>query len=247
MHWKNRKLAIVFLLILITFGVSLTTQAKSSTKSEAQILLYHHIANPSSEWFVDPKDFEEQMAYLSTNGYRTLTISEYLDKSAKKDLEPKSIVLTFDDGYLDNYLNAYPVLKKYGFKGTFYIITGQIGIGGYMTWAQLREMHAAGMEIGAHTVSHPFLSQINIGAAWLEVYLSKVQIAQNIGVFPATFAYPYNDRNPRVQKLPKMVGFRAALAVDPHRGDEAGNLFTIPRKAILRGDTLKTFGMIAAR
>jgi peptidoglycan/xylan/chitin deacetylase (PgdA/CDA1 family) len=191
--------------------------------------------------------FEKQLTYLAANGYQSLTITAYLDAANKKSFPAKSLVFTFDDGYLDNYLNAFPLLKRYGFKGTFYVVSGKIGTDGYMTWAQLREMQAAGMEIGAHTMTHPFLTKLNPAAAWLEIYLSGMRISQELGSFPATFAYPYNDRNPRVEQLPRMIGFQAALAVSPHKGDVAGNLYTIPRITILRGETVRTLAMVVGR
>jgi peptidoglycan/xylan/chitin deacetylase (PgdA/CDA1 family) len=216
-------------------------------RAEAPILLYHHVASGNSQWFVSPDHFEAQLRYLRQNDYQAITVSGYLEGADARTLPAKTVVLTFDDGYDDMYTNAFPLLQRYQMKGTFYIITGRVGERGYLTWNQIREMQAAGMEIGAHTFTHPFLTKLHPAAVFAQILLSKIAITAMLGVPPVTFAYPYNDRNPAVERVPALLGFRAALAVSPHGKDQPGNRFTIPRITIARGDGMHTFALVLNR
>ena len=134
------------------------------------VLMYHHVANLNKEVLkTDPgrynltvgvDSFEQQLKKIKNEGYETIT-SQDLDKyiNQKVALPKKPIMLTFDDGYLDNYVNAFYLLKKYQMKGEFAIISGVIGAPVYMRWEQLEQMRDAGMEIASHTVNHCYLAQ----------------------------------------------------------------------------------------
>src|SRR5258706_14495245 len=113
-------------------------------------------------------------------------------------LPDKPIVLTFDDGYRDAYEIAFPLLKKYGLTGTFYVVPGFVGEPAYVTWGELKEMQQAGMEIGAHTMHHPFLTRLSSVNAFREIFMSRLLLASQLEVPITTFAYPYNDHNARI-------------------------------------------------
>ena len=131
------------------------------------VIMYHHIKNwVGAEAFGDPKTerglrvgpvvFERHLKYIEQQGYTTITAKELDAYYMGTGILPKKpILLTFDDGYVDNYENAFPLLKKYNMKGDFAIITGAVSTNAaYVTWDQLKEMLAAGMGISSHTVSH---------------------------------------------------------------------------------------------
>jgi len=109
---------------------------------------------------VSPSRFESHLKYLKENGYQAITLDELLDFLATgKSLPEKPVVLTFDDGYADNYTNAFPLLQKYGMTGHFFIITDFVNEQRveYMTWPQIEEMSAAGQRFGSHSRNHPDL------------------------------------------------------------------------------------------
>ena len=148
------------------------------------ILMYHYIrsVDPGSdplgyELSVTPDDFNSQMAWLREQGYigvRMDGITRCLRGEAP--CPAKAIALTFDDGYADAYTDALPVLKRYGLIATFYIVTNFVGQPGYMTWEQVAELRDAGMEIGAHTVSHPDLTTLDWETAGFEIAQSKTEL-----------------------------------------------------------------------
>ncbi len=215
---------------------------------QAPIMLYHHIDRSYGRWHVLPVHLEQQLMYLSSNGYKTVSMAAYLDAiESGKTLPEKSIVLTFDDGYEDSYLNAFPLLKRYSMTGTFFIITQRVGLPGYLTWAQIAEMQRAGMEIGAHTLHHPFLTHLPAWRAFIEIFGSRVDLWLHLGTFTNVLAYPYNDHNAEVVKLARLAGFRGALTVSPHKGDVNSDPFEIPRVTITSGEQMRTFALVLRR
>ncbi|MFN3742990.1 MAG: polysaccharide deacetylase family protein [Anaerolineales bacterium] len=121
------------------------------------ILLYHHIADStiSNRYYISPQKFEAQMKLLHDWGYASIT-TEMLIRAitAGEKLPPHPFLLTLDDGNLDNYLNAFPIAQKYGFKGVLYLVVNYIGTENYMNVAQILEMYNAGWEVGSHGVNH---------------------------------------------------------------------------------------------
>lgn len=164
------------------------------------ILMYHYISVPppdADKYRLDlsvlPDAFETQMDYLAINGYhpiRLLDLAEYLLKGTA--LPDKPIVLTFDDGYADNYANAFPVLRNHKFTGTFFVITQFVDENrwGYMNWAQLEEMAKAGMEIGSHSLDHPELRGKSRAFQFHQLVDSKQMIETRLGTSVLSFAYP---------------------------------------------------------
>jgi hypothetical protein len=121
------------------------------------ILMYHHVKNCDDSCddiekglSVSPEDFDAQMKYLSDNGYETINLSDLFYKSDKKQ-----VVLTFDDGYTDNIDEAMPILNKYGFKATLFIITEMVGTDRYMSWNQIKTLKNNNWDLGGHTLNHP--------------------------------------------------------------------------------------------
>ena len=138
---------------------------------QVPILLYHHIEtlneDAGSDWYnttVTPEAFEEQMAYLAYHGYHTVKIMDLLAAfEGRKALPKNPVVITFDDGWIDCYDTAFPVLQKYGMTATFFIIAGSVGsipADHVMSWGEIEEMSQAGMEIGSHTMTHPYLTTL---------------------------------------------------------------------------------------
>jgi peptidoglycan/xylan/chitin deacetylase (PgdA/CDA1 family) len=169
------------------------------------ILMYHSISNrpeqgrPYYRTVTSPEVFAQHMRHLHEHGYSVVSLSDalgYLDGS--KTLPSQPVVITFDDGYADFYTEAFPVLSRYGFTATVYLPTAFIGQSpksfkgiGCLTWSRVRELHAAGIEFGSHTVTHPQLTALPMAAVQQEIRSSKEEIESRIGTGLESFSYPY--------------------------------------------------------
>lgn len=183
-------------------------------------ILVYHIVRPSypsdnasvRTLALTPEYFDAEMKYLDTAGYHIIRFSD-LEAHFKegKILPTKPIILTFDDGWSDQYVYAFPVLKKYGYPATFFVFTNAIGRKGFMTWDELREMIRAGMVIGDHTRTHPYLTKIKTEAAlWDEIYGSKQLLEQKLGISVNEFAYPFGRYNATTTAFVKKAGYASA-------------------------------------
>lgn len=167
------------------------------------ILMYHYISdvppndpNPRLRrgLSVSPQLFNQQLDYLKQRGFHSVTLNQLMNALYYGvSLPDKPIVLTFDDGYLDGYTAAYPALKAHGFSGVFYIITGKVGWQGQMSWNQLREMLANGMQMGSHTVHHVDMGmtyRASVNLANQEVQVSQKEMQDQLGISIQHFCYP---------------------------------------------------------
>ena len=174
-------------------------QAKGTVR--IPILTYHHIAPlPSSasarDYYVSPDMLEQQLFYLKIKNYKTLTPNEFYDQLATgQNPAQKSVMLTFDDGNLDNYENAFPLLKKYGFVGVFYISANRLSISS----SRLKEMADAGMIIDSHGRTHIDLTkETDTGVLYSEIVGSKSKLEGITGKTVNSFSYPgcaYNGQD----------------------------------------------------
>lgn len=193
------------------------------------ILMYHHIRdfsdpnNPVDTNLSTPvQGFRDQMQWLKENGYTTITFSELFSGT----LPEKPIVLTFDDGYQDNYTNAFKILKENGQKGVFFLISSTEG-GGYLTQSEIREMAGNGMEIESHTISHPDLSQLGDEALAKELGESRNTIEEGTGQKVEFLCYPSGRFSKDVIDAAKTAGYRAAVTTKSSSSN--GSLYELPR------------------
>ncbi|WP_376793842.1 polysaccharide deacetylase family protein [Thermogemmatispora sp.] len=167
------------------------------------ILMYHHVSPAPTHNLLDfsltvtPRNFAAQLDYLKAHGYHTITFNQLFNALYfEAPLPPHPIILTFDDGYEDVYRYAVPLLQAHGFSGMFYIITGAVGDPGYMSWSQVRDLLAQGMQVGSHTVHHISLGWIIIGNPQLtqqELQTSQASLQQHLGVPIQQFCYPSGE------------------------------------------------------
>jgi len=210
------------------------------------ILMYHYIRdlNDSNDKVgtnlsVSPKKFDEQLKWLRDNGYNTVNPDYLLTPYA---LTSKPIIITFDDGYKDAYTDAYPILKKYGFTATFYLITNYLEKNNpnYLSWDQVRELKNTNMNIGSHTISHPSLDKANDNSLTKEIENSKKIIEEKIGSAINDFCYPSGKYDTRTISALKKIGFKTAATVKSGVANQNSNLFELPRIRMTNNISLAT-------
>ena len=194
------------------------------------ILCYHRIdkPDPRTTLCVSVQSFDEQMAYLAKNGYKVVSLEDIiLHKKGRIELPYKSVAITFDDGYLDNYNNAFPILKKYGFTATIFIVAGLVGKTNkwdespsfpaveLMDWQQICQMSACGITFGSHGLNHKPLSKPKFLLRLpFEIGLSKNIIENKIHRPVNFFGYPYGRDNYIVEVFVKAHGYKGACIVN---------------------------------
>lgn len=230
-------------------------------KYEMPVIMYHRVIKDESEkgvhgTYVTVEQFEEQMKYLKKKGYETVTFKDLLNNRYKQrfDKDKKWIMLTFDDGYKDNYENAFPILKKYQFKGIIYVLDGieynkwDVDNPGnpekrftLMNQDELLEMQNYGIEFGGHTSTHPRLAELSTEQVKSEIINSKSNIEKIIGKELLSFAYPYGSLNEEVKRIPQEAGYKFAVATDSGSIVVSDDLFEIRRIGIFPTNNLFNF------
>lgn len=192
---------------------------RPSSVQEAQavpILYYHSVMQENgNELRMPPEQFEVQMAYLQDKGYQSVSLEQLYQATYKGGTLPaKPFVITFDDGYVDNYTTAFPILSKHGFTAAVFMVTSYINEEGFMSWQQLKELVANGWEIEGHTTNHPYLTKIDSPTLLSELDSSKEQLEKELGQSVDFFAYPYGDLNANVVQVLKELGYLMALTTE---------------------------------
>jgi peptidoglycan/xylan/chitin deacetylase (PgdA/CDA1 family) len=200
------------------------------------ILLYHHVRPGStSALFVSPEMFDKQLEYLQYYGFHTISFTDLADYFQKgKPLPLHPIIISFDDGWENQFEYGSPILQKYHDTATFYVVTDYLDRPNFMTTEQLRTMVAAGMAIGCHTRSHPYLTSLGGERLWNEIAGAK-KILETDGFKIDTFAYPYGEYNQKIVAMVQAAGFRTARTADGGTRVTAEKLLTLP------GFTFQTF------
>lgn len=188
---------------------------------------------------VDDQTFRSHLDLIVERELRSLTVTGFLDAVAAQDHEllSRSVVITFDDGFADFATAALPSLRERGLAVTLFLATGLLGAGRYMLdWSQLAELHAAGVELGGHSHTHPQLDTLSPGDAREEVVRCKTLLEETLGAPVETFAYPHGYSSPRLRRLVHEVGYRGACAVKDAFSSEEDDELALAR-LMLRADT----------
>lgn len=205
------------------------------------ILLYHHIKTPNvaNALFVTPEDFRAQMKFLRDNGYTTIPVT-LLVKAINfgASLPEKPVIITFDDNDITVYTDAYPIMKEFGFTGTNYLVGNRLGSQGFMTIDQLKELSAAGWEVGSHSMTHVDLTQT--GELEWELAQSRANLENKLGVKVETFAYPFGSFSAEViNEVSKIYVAGAGLGVFLEQ--RPGDIYYLWRRPVDYGIDMKTF------
>jgi peptidoglycan/xylan/chitin deacetylase (PgdA/CDA1 family) len=219
----------------------------------APVLCYHKIDSPAADIlirgaFTAPERFAKQLGYLKKRGFTFYTASELIEHFLNHGEFPaKSVALTLDDGWKDNYTNAFPILKDLGVKATIFLVPSCIGqttatvVGAgekarqHLSREDVLEISAHGIEFGSHTVNHKHLHQISTDEATFEIVESKKQIEDLTQKECKTFCYPAGFYSEPVKEIVKNAGYIAAFTTI-YADKENFDLFAVNRVEILRRD-----------
>ncbi|GAC1490420.1 MAG: polysaccharide deacetylase family protein [Vulcanimicrobiaceae bacterium] len=195
---------------------------------------------------VEPKAFEAQLRFLQAHHIRTLTASDLAAAIVRGEHPHDAVVLTFDDGYADAATTAFPLLRKYGERATFYISSGFVGTPRHVTWRQMREMHEAGMEIACHGTDHLDLSTLDRAGQLREAAGCKRRFAKWLGS-PAsdTYAYPAGKYDATTFAIMRELGMRAAFTERPGTVRDLVSPYDLPRRRVRHDDDLARFAELA--
>lgn len=204
---------------------------KQNDKS-VPVLMYHSIDYEKGNELRVPKEkFREQMQYLKDNGYTTLTFDELYDFLVNnKPVPEKSVVITFDDGYEDNYQNAYPILKQFGFNATIFMITNTVdNEKPFLTSQQLKEMEQSGIDIESHTLAHDQLDKLPYDKQVATLKGAKQFIEKTLNKQTKYIAYPFGKWNSDTIKALKATGYTMAFTTIGGWADKDQGMYTLHR------------------
>jgi peptidoglycan/xylan/chitin deacetylase (PgdA/CDA1 family) len=226
-----------------------------SARRRIPILLYHSVDDSGSVISMTPTEFKEHMKYLKAKEYQTISLYKFAE-SIRRDETPlsRSVVITFDDGFKNNYSEAFPILCKYGFTATIFIVTNHVdGICSWdghesipqmplLSWQEIQEMSNHGIEFGSHGCSHSYLTQISEEKMNRELSESKSTIETQLGKPVSFFCHPYGDTDQKTQQAAKECGYLGAFGgLSYSLSNSNVNLYNLHRIGTARFRSIQDF------
>ena len=198
------------------------------------VLNYHKVVDEHMSLSVPLADFEQHMKWLKEYGYTSITPEELYEFIVNgSELPEKPVLITFDDGYKDNYTNAYPIMKKYGFTGTIFVVTGFLGVyDNYMTWEQAKELSDNGFSIESHTYSHKSMTETSDEEISKELTKSRDTIKNKLGIDADFMAYPTGTYNLHIAELVQKAGYKGAFTIKYDNVSRESNVYALERVPI---------------
>ncbi|MDD4980293.1 MAG: polysaccharide deacetylase family protein [Candidatus Omnitrophica bacterium] len=204
------------------------------------ILMYHSVApeaNPENRICVSAQTFQRQMRFLKSRHYHVLPLEEIAALiKEKKRLPPRTVAITFDDGYKDTYLYAFPVLRKYNFPATMFIIINEVGRmqDDRLSWEQIKIMQDSGLiNFGSHALGPGLLVEIKSdGELKREIFDSKKILEQKLGRQVLAFSYPEGRFNDKIKELVAEAGYKFAVVTNPGKDSADDDIFALKRLRI---------------
>jgi peptidoglycan/xylan/chitin deacetylase (PgdA/CDA1 family) len=221
------------------------------------ILMYHRVA-PRGEaaterWRLRPDHFEEQLAHLRENEYRSLTFAQWRAAADRRDPIPeRSVILTFDDGYADFADHALPLLERYGFGATVFLVTDLVGgtnswdqrFGetiALMDWPEIEALHRAGVEFGSHSSRHHPLVALSPEELGRDLCRSRIAFHERLGVSVRTVCYPYGLHDSGVVAVAAACGFHYGVTTEEWRASFTDETLRLPRLEVAGTESLADF------
>ncbi|GEM_PF-5451268 len=202
------------------------------------ILVYHHIGpapknatSATKSFFIEAPWFEKHLQYLQENNFQTISFADvaaYFENGTPLPLNKgkRPVIINFDDAYKSVFAAAFPLLTKYHMTATIFVPANLVGHRAYLTWDQLRELQIENIEIGAHSLWHPYLTRSK--KAREEIFESKKLLEEKFGIPIETFAYPFGDYDDRIVQLVQEAGYSLARTFSTGNGISRENRFKIP-------------------
>jgi len=218
--------------------------------SRTLVLLYHTVHLTPEQWqaqrpagrrySVMANQFEAQMEYLARAGFQTSSLDDFLDGRSPA----RSVVITFDDGHESNLTVALPVLQRYGFRAEFFVTVSFVGQPRFMTWAQVKQLHQAGMSVQAHGLHHQPLTEVPREKLMEELRAAKERIEDQLNSPVNYLALPGGFANDRVYREAREAGYQAVCNSEP---GIARRSTVIPRVAVMHSMAQTAFESVVER
>lgn len=233
-------------------------EGREPVKRSVPILTYHRVcgdpAAGAKRYAVTPSEFRLQMEYLARARYNVVSLGEAVAHfTSGKWLPKKPVVITFDDGYMDNYTFALPILERYGFKATIFLVAEMMGrradwdaalgdpVPELMTWEQALEMARRGVQLGAHTCNHAHLLQLTPSQSREEISRSKRLVEDKLQEEVPFFAYPFKEYNQLLRRYVIESGYSAACGSEWGVSDQSDDIYLLRRMTILEHHLMPLF------
>jgi len=214
--------------------------------SRIVFLMYHELelpgralvqSEPGYVRYILPADtFRSHLQWMKDSRFRGLNVSEALQYPAGP-----SVCITFDDGCETDLITAAPILQEYGFHATFYLTAGFLGTSGYLTPDQARELDSLGFEIGCHSMTHPYLSDLSDTELGREIVDAKLQLEDMVGHAISHFSCPGGRYDERTLETARRAGFRSVATSHFHANSPSTSAYELGRVAMLRDLSLEQF------
>lgn len=218
--------------------ISSWTAVAEASYREIPVLIYHRVGYTKGALTVSPERLATDLEALRESGYQTIGLPAY-EKflvDGQVELPKRPLLITFDDGYADNWEYAFPLLKQYNMTAVFYIITSLIGQPERLTAAQIKEMAAAGMYFGSHTISHRSLGELPESEIRDELQTSKNILETMLDRDIRTVAYPKGSYNEETLRIAKEIGYVAGLSTRYGKSSRQGNPYMLKRIPVFSFD-----------
>lgn len=243
---KKSKVIFLFIIALSLVVTNIQVVEAKAEELSIPILMYHNLTynDKVSDGLNVPRErFEEQIQYLKIHGYNTIDFHE-LGRYFKGEIElpPNPIIITFDDGYVTNYTYGYPILKKYGYKATVFMITDYIGKDGYLNIDMLKKMETEGVfDVQSHSVNHLYeLSSTSTDKMIYEVKTSKDALDEILDKNVNVFCYPFGKNSEKLKNVLKDQGYKFAVTTKYGGVNKNDDYFRLNRLRVFGTDSGKT-------
>lgn len=236
----------------VALASSRSSRPTGSASTYVPVLMYHYVrVNPDPRdrvgfaLSVTPAAFHEQMSYLARNNFHAIPLAAAVGAIRNHGtLPPRSVVLTFDDGYADFFTSAVPEMQRYGFTATDYVVPGLVGRGSFMTWNQVVQADRMGFTIAAHTMHHVQLTALPAASAIAEMKQSKQVLEGMLGHPVTQFAYPYGAFNGYLAWQARSMGFESAASTLPGAWHQSSDLWWLHRQRVSGATSLNQFAQL---
>lgn len=217
----------------------------ASSKVSIPVLNYHSVTlDPGNVVVISPAKLEAQMKYLHDHGYTPISLDTFINLIEKKNgivAPDKPVLLTFDDGYVDNVEEAMPILAKYNFPATLFMSPGMVEDPSYLNWEGVKQLQQAGWDIQPHGMTHPHLAKLSAEEQAYQITEARKLIEEQLGTQADVFCFPYGEYNQTTLKLLKEHGFRYAFTIEQGYTTNQQSPYLLKRLFINGEESLKAF------